>query len=387
MSLLLRGEFWSAALVACVLMQVRWPARPMLRFGAINLSALALLLGWRLAAGAALLALVAWALLTALQRRQATGAATTRRPLMLVYLTLAALLFVLHKLDLEQRAAGGSLLPFDLLARLAYSYVFLRLVDAGRCVADGQRLLDPLALLGYLCPFHMLLAGPVGVYREHLAADEARVATPLSFSRLLAGVDLITTGLFYKLVLAQGLRIFAFGLQAPLRSASLADSTLLFVYLFFDFAGYSRVALGLGHLLGVPTPVNFDRPLLATSLTEFWRRWHASLGQWVRTHIFIPLQTHLVRTWGPARAHGAALLVLVVSFTFVGLWHGLSVVMLVWGLGLGTSLALEKLVRDRLLRHRWAHRADVQRLSQVFGPVYVFVAVVLSLHPVWSYLL
>ena len=386
MNLLLRADFWWVAGLACLLVRLPWPGRPMLRFGLVNAGALALLLGWRLAAGAGLLVLVAWALLTLLQRRSASGPAAPRLGLPLVYLALAAGLFVLHKLDLERRAGGAALLPVDLLARLAYSYVFLRLVDAGRCVADGLRLLDPLSLLGYLCPFHMLVAGPVGVYRDHLAADEASPA-PLGFALALAGVDTVTTGLLYKLVLAEGLRIFAFGLDGPLRTAGLADSALLFVYLFFDFAGYSLVALGLGRLMGVPTPVNFDRPLLAGSLTDFWRRWHASLGQWVRTHIFLPLQTRLVRSWGPSRARAAALLTLILSFTFVGLWHGLSVPMLLWGVGLGASLAAEKLVRDWLLRHRWAHGPGAQRLARVLGPAYVFAAMVLILHPVWGVLL
>ncbi len=385
MNLLLRPEFWWAALAACALMHAPWPARPMRRFGALNAAALALLLGWRVAAGAALLALLAWGLLALLRRRRAAG----RSPgpaLPLAYLLLAVALFVMHKLDLERRAAGGSLLPVELLARLAYSYVFLRLVDAGRCVADGLRLLDPLSLLGYLCPFHMLVAGPVNVYRDHLAADEAPLPAP-GFASVLGGVDVVTTGLLYKLVLAEGLRIFAFGLDGPLRTAGLADSALLFVYLFFDFAGYSLVALGLGRLMGVPTPVNFDRPLLATSLTEFWRRWHASLGQWVRAQLFLPLQTALVRRFGPARARPAALLVLVLSFTFVGLWHGLNLAMLLWGVALGMALALEKLVRDGLLRHAWARGPAAGRLARVLGPAYVFAAMVLLLHPVWGVLL
>ena len=384
MNLLLNPGFWWAALVTSLLMRLPWPARPMQRFGLLNAAALAWLLGWRLALGAGLLTLLAWALLALLQRRPVAGAARAR--LAAVYLLLAAGLFVLHKLDLEQRGAGGSLLPVELLARLAYSYVFLRLVDAGRCAADGLRLLDPLSLLGYLCPFHMLVAGPVNVYRDHLAADEAAPA-PAGFGAVLAGVETVATGLLYKLVLAEGLRIFAFGLHAPLRAGGLADSALLFVYLFFDFAGYSLVALGLGRLMGVPTPVNFDRPLLAPSLTEFWRRWHASLGLWVRTQLYIPLQSTLVRAWGPRRAHAAALLTLVLSFTFVGLWHGLSLPMLLWGVGLGTSLAAEKLVRDRLLRHPWAHRPGPQRLARALGPAYVFVAMVLLLRPVWRVLL
>lgn len=377
MQLLLRAEFWLCALAMLVLMRLPWPARPMQRFGLLNLIALGLLLGWPTALGAALLALLAWAGLSMAPARRAG------LPLLLL---AAVLLLVLHKVDLERRAASETLLPWDLLVRLAYSYVFLRLVDAGRAVAGGARLLDPLALCGYLFPFHMLLAGPVNVYADHLSADGASPAAP-SVGALLAGLDTVTTGLFYKLFLAEGLRTFAFGLEGRLHSANLADSTLLFVYLFFDFAGYSLVALGLGRLLGVPTPVNFDRPLLAPTLTEFWQRWHASLGRWVRSHVFLPLQLRLVRAWGVRRAYAAGLLVLVVSFGFVGLWHRLQPALLLWGLGMGAALALEKLVRDRLLGQAFVQRPAVSGLLRALGPAYVFVVVNLSLHPLWSLLL
>ncbi len=379
MTLLLEPVFWLCALVGVALMRLPWPAAPMRRFGLLNLLALALCLGPRVAVGALALALLAWPLLRLLAR---SGGAR----LLPGYLAAAALVFVLHKLDLERRAIGGALLPFDLLARLAYSYVFLRLCDAARSVARGARLLDPLALAGYLAPFHMLLAGPINVYDEHLAADQAPVAEP-SLADLAAGLDTVTTGLFYKLVLAQGLRIFAFGLGGPLAPASLADSALVFAYLFFDFAGYSLVALGLGRLLGVPTPVNFDRPFLSSSLTEFWQRWHASLGRFVRVHIFLPLQLRLVRAWGPRRAPQAALLVLLVSFGFVGLWHGLHPALLLWGLGIGALLGLEKLVRDQALRAGWVRRPALARLARLAGPLWVFAAMTLSLHPVWSWLL
>lgn len=387
MDLLLRPDFWLAALAAYVLMRAPWPAPPMRRYGALNLGVLFVLLGARAALGAALVSLLAWAGLAWYARARAQASAGRQRVAALaVYLAGVIGVFVLHKLDLEWRAAGAALLPTALLVRLSYSFVFLRLCDAARSLAGGARLLDPLSLLGYLFPFHMLLAGPVGVYREHVLADARPLPEP-GFAALVAGVNTITTGLFYKLVLAEALRVFAFGLNGPLASRSLADSALLFVYLFFDFAGYSLVALGIGRLLGVPTPVNFDRPWLSQSLTDFWHRWHASLGQWVRAHIFMPLQTHLVRAWGPRRAPLAALPVLVVSFAFVGAWHGLHPALLAWGLGVGACLALEKVVRDRCLRHAWAHAPATTYAVRVLGPVYVFVAMTLTLHPVWRYLL
>lgn len=372
MDVLLGTPFWAAAALAIVLMRAPLARSPMQRFGLLNLGALTLTFGWRVALGALLIAGATWALLRAVR-----GAG--------LLLAGAALLFGLHKLHLEGSLADAPGAPLGLLARLSWSYAVLRLWDAARAVQAGARLLDPLALAGYLFPFHMLLAGPIGAYRAHLAADTAEPET-LRVAGLVAGLDVVTTGLFYKLAVAEALRIFAFGLHGPLRSEGLFDSALLVVYLFFDFAGVSLLALGLGRLLCVPTPVNFARPFLAESLTDFWQRWHASLGAWVRAHLFLPAQVRLVRAWGVPRAYAAGLCVLVLSFGFVGAWHRLDARFLLWGLGMGSALALEKLLRDRVLRER-ARSAWLQGAWRVLGPLYVFAVLTLSLHPLWEILL
>jgi D-alanyl-lipoteichoic acid acyltransferase DltB (MBOAT superfamily) len=368
------APFWLAALAATVLMRLPWPARPMQRFGVLNTLALAAVFGAGAAAAAGLVSAALWLMLRRAGARSRAAAAVV---------AAAALLFVAHKLQLEGVVAPG---PLGLLARLAWSYAFLRVVDAALAVHGGARLADPLTLVGFLFPFHMLVAGPIGAYRAHLSADEAPPADD-DAAALVAGLDVATTGLFFKLVLAEALRVFAFGLDGPLRTSGPLDSALLLVYLFFDFAGVSLVALGIGRLLGVPTPVNFERPFLATSLTDFWQRWHMSLGAWVRAHLFLPLQVRLVRAWGVRRAYVAGLLVLVASFGFVGAWHRFDPRFLAWGLGMGAALALEKLVRDRLLRHEWARGVLAGRAWRVIGPAYVFALIALSLHPLWEILL
>src|SRR5260370_20160513 len=171
---------------------------------------------------------------------------------------------------------------------------------------------------------------------------------PSEFEGVLAGVNEITTGLFYKFVLAEGVRVFAFGVTEPLVARSWLDTALVMVYVFFDFAGYSRVALAIGRLSGIPTPVNFAAPFASTTVTEFWTRWHMSLGAFVRRNIYLPVQLHLVRRAGVRWAHLVTVLSLVLSFAFVGLWHRLSARFLLWGAGMGAFLALEKLVRGHV---------------------------------------
>jgi len=386
MDLLVQPPFWLAGLAACLLVRLPGPLRPMTRFGMASLGALGWLFGLRVGLAALLVSAVAWSLLA--WRRHAVARARPGHagiPAVL-YLAAAIGVFLAHKVDLGWREDGHSFLSTELLIRLGYSFVFLRLLAALRATSEGSRVLGPLALAGYLFPLNMLVAGPVNVYRDHVAADDGP-PRPLSPGHALAAFDVVATGLLYKFVIAEGLRIFAFGLEGPLESSGLLDSALLFVYLFFDFAGYSLIALGLGRLIGVPTPINFDRPMLAQSLAEFWRRWHASLGQWVRVNLFVPLQLDLVRRWGPQLAGRARLPVLLICFGFVGIWHGLNLPLALWGLGLGLCMACESALRDVLSRHRWAHSPGARRCATVLGPAYVFVAMTLSLHPVWRFLL
>jgi D-alanyl-lipoteichoic acid acyltransferase DltB (MBOAT superfamily) len=151
------------------------------------------------------------------------------------------------------------------------------------------------------------------------------------------------------------------------------------VYLFFDFAGYSLIALGIGRLCGIPTPVNFDRPFASATVTEFWTRWHISLGAIVRNNLYLPLQIALVRRLGIRHSAAIAFFTTSASFAFVGLWHRLSPMFLVWGLLLGLAMAIEKPVRNRLAASpRWRTPAGAAA-GRILGPIYVFVLVSASL--------
>jgi len=240
-------------------------------------------------------------------------------------------------------------------------------------------LISPLAVAGYLAPFHMLAAGPIAAYRDHATLDEAP-PTAMSFPVFVIHLNTITTGLFYKFVIAESLKILAFGARGPLAAPqSLADTMFLLVYLFFDFAGYSKVALGIGRLLGIPTPENFRAPLLAVSVTDFWNRWHMSLGAFVFRNIYTPLQVALVRRVGIARSRQANLLTLVVAFGFVGVWHRMSVAFLLWGISMGVLMFVERLIRDYAASVPALQHRAVAIAMRIAGPVYVITAISLSL--------
>ncbi len=108
------------------------------------------------------------------------------------------------------------------------------------------------------------------------------------------------------------------------------DMYLSFASVFFDFAGYSFMAIGFAAMYGIKLPMNFDKPYLATSIADFWRRWHMSLSTFIRTHLYQPLVRH----------YGRPRLCIVVAFLFVGIWHKFTIGYVLWGLGNGLALSL-----------------------------------------------
>ena len=142
----------------------------------------------------------------------------------------------------------------------------------------------------------------------------------------------------------------------------------------------SLVALGIGRLLGVPTPRNFDSPFESRSLTEYWTRWHMSLASFVRRQIYFPLQLFFLRRSAGRHAHIINVVSLTVAFVFVGLWHRVTVPFLVWGLLYVAILSAEKITRDKFVVPLLARYPRLAPLTAVVGPIYVTVVVVAVLH-------
>lgn len=389
MAFFVNPGFWIVALAVYLLIHVELPVRPTLKFGALNMGALFVIFGYdpaafKITVFAFIYTFVIWLLL----RRRDLFKNTMGTAVLAVF--LVSCVFVLHKLNLENRgiisfiaaAAPWSRAEtvMKIFAGLGFSYVFLRTVDLAKSVGwEDRELLDPVSLFGYLMPFHALASGPVNNYREHIQMNARSIPAP-SFSRLLLCANEITTGLFYKFVVAESLRIFGFGLDKPILSSSLADTILLVFYIYFDFAGYSLVAIGIGKLTHVPTPNNFNQPIMAKSVTDFWNRWHMSLGGFVRNDIFIPLQLFLGRRFGAKRAAMAGSISLAASFSFVGLWHRFDPRFLLWGVGMGAVMIAEKTIRDKAMRKGWTKNPLVIKIMWVASPVYVFVVIMVSAH-------
>ena len=209
----------------------------------------------------------------------------------------------------------------------------------------GKPQKNPLKLALYLAVFPKILAGPILKYHdaEHQLAD--RRVTSQSF---LVGIKRFIIGLGKKALIANPLaavadKIFAIpGGELGLDVAWLGIICFT-LQIYFDFSGYTDMAIGLGKTFGFEFPENFNYPYVSQSVQEFWRRWHITLSSWFRDYLYIPLGGNRC---SPAKHYRN----LIVVFLLCGLWHGASWNFIVWGLWYGVFLILERLECGRPLR-------------------------------------
>ena len=202
---------------------------------------------------------------------------------------------------------------------------------------------NPASYATYLCLFPQLIAGPIVRYSDVARELQKRSITLDGISR---GALRFTVGLGKKVLLANTL--------GQLAELAVAEESVLFVWLraaaytlqiYFDFAGYSDMAIGLGAMMGFKFPENFDYPYLSRSVTEFWRRWHMTLGQWFRDYVYIPLGGSRTVRWKWLRN-------VLAVWMLTGIWHGANWNFLLWGLYYGILLLIEKLWLGRYLKGR-----------------------------------
>ena len=231
-------------------------------------------------------------------------------------------------------------------------------VDVYRGKAQVQRSYANLLL--YVALFPQLIAGPIVRYTDIAAQLENREMTLPGFSK---GITRFVTGLGKKVLLANIAGQVATSLiGGDLSKASVLGAWLgIFAYTFqiyFDFSGYSDMAIGLGHMFGFTYVENFNYPYISKSITEFWRRWHISLSTFFRDYVYIPL--------GGNRRHQLRNMFIVWALT--GLWHGASWNFVLWGLYYFVFLAIEKLFLGKFL----------EKLPAVVGHVYALFIIVVG---------
>ena len=213
----------------------------------------------------------------------------------------------------------------------------------------------------YVSLFPQLIAGPIVRYKDIDAQLNGRRENIDLFAK---GVRLFVLGLAKKVLLANSMGLMWDTLRESPSPGALGAWAGLIAFsfqIYFDFSGYSDMARGLGNMLGFEFLINFDYPYISKSITEFWRRWHISLGTWFKEYVYIPLG-------GNRKGKGRQIVNILIVWMLTGLWHGASWNFLLWGLYFGALLIIEKLFLLKVL----------DRLPAVFAHIYSLLFIVLG---------
>ena len=219
-------------------------------------------------------------------------------------------------------------------------------IDAYRGKFEVEKSILPFAT--YVSMFPQLIAGPIVNYREVRNELTKRRTTRKDIE---TGVVAFTIGLAYKVILANQIgtvwngvqTVGVYGMSTPMAWVGAWSYSF---QLLFDFAGYSMMAIGLGRMMGFYFPINFADPYISRSATEFWRRWHITLGRWFREYVYIPLG-------GNRKGKKRMVLNLFIVWALTGLWHGASWNFVVWGIMFFGILMIEKLYLLKFLEKHY----------------------------------
>ena len=235
-----------------------------------------------------------------------------------------------------------ALTSLHLLAFIGISYMSFKTIQIMLEISDGliKEKISVKDYLQFLLFFPTVSAGPIDRSRRFL--KEINEVMPRKEYLELAGdgVYRIVLGLFYKVVLST----YVYQMLLALNNTgtvvySIKYMYLYTLYLFFDFAGYSLMAVGSSNILGIQTPMNFNKPFLSVDIKDFWTRWHITLSTWLRDFVFSRVLMQVIRKkWFKNRLHNATYAYMV-NMLVMGFWHGLSVSYIVYGFYHGVLMA------------------------------------------------
>lgn len=241
-------------------------------------------------------------------------------------------------------------------------------VDVYRGDVPAQKNVFKLGM--YISMFPQLVAGPIVRYKDIATEIDNRKVTTEDFAY---GIQRFILGLFKKIIIADNMAIIAnamFDCNPKLNSVSLAWLGIIAysLQIFFDFAGYSDMAIGLGRMFGFHFLENFNYPYISKSITEFWRRWHISLSSFFRDYVYIPL--------GGNRKH--VYLNVAIVFLLTGIWHGAAFTYIAWGIWHGIFNLTEKFIKSHSKSKEVTGRNFKRVIVSVFQHVYTMLVVMLG---------
>jgi alginate O-acetyltransferase complex protein AlgI len=258
-------------------------------------------------------------------------------------------------------------------ATIGLSYILIRALQLLIDLSEAPELRPaPLTLFSFLASWPCLVSGPIQRFQDFRDQMASMDSFSLTEDVLVTAVQRIIKGFFYVLVLADaakhlwlGLKGISFEQPRPIALAGAQGAFL--IHLFFDFAGYTEIVIGVGYLFGLRLPENFNRPFLAKSFLEFWGRWHMTLSNWFKIYIFNPVLMALTKHWpSPSTAiiHGCVAFFL--TFFLVGLWHGTTWVFVLCGLLVGIGASVNQLYRSLLRKWLGKKRFDSLAVKQPY---------------------
>ncbi len=256
----------------------------------------------------------------------------------------------------------ADILPLHVVMPIGISFFIFQalsyVIDVYRGEVHYQKSFSKLAL--YVALFPQLVAGPIVKYQDIAESLDCRSTRAAD---IVYGVQRFIIGLSKKVLIANTMgsvadRVYGAGTAHLTWEAAWIGAIAYSLQLFFDFSGYSDMAIGLGRIFGFRFKENFNYPYIATNMTDFWRRWHISLSSWFKEYLYIPLG-------GSRGGEFRTVWNLLIVFLATGIWHGASWNFVVWGLWNGFFVILEK-------RLKWL------RFDSGIGHVYVILAFVIG---------
>lgn len=274
--------------------------------------------------------------------------------------------FIAHNIEDMGRLAGQQwhFVTWNIILPLGIS--FYTFVSLSYTIDIYRRLLEPVrdfsVYLTYVMFWPHMIAGPI--LRGHELIGQLKQGHRFNAQNVLIGIKYILTGLFLKVVLADQLApvVDSAFLASPKDLGGLDVWTMAFAFgfqIYFDFAGYSLIAIGSARLIGIRFPQNFNWPYLAVSPRDFWKRWHITLSSWVRDYLYLPLSSARYRDSseggidiqasenGKERRRQRMTFALFLSWFLMGLWHGASWNFALWGLWHACLIYAYRIVKGR----------------------------------------
>ena len=289
------------------------------------------------------------------------------RPLLWLFVLLAAAPLIITKL-------GGIIPSFNFIHLLGVSYMTFRAVQVLIETYDG--LITEIKLLDFsyfLLFFPSISSGPIDRYRR-FGDDLQKAPGRGTYLELLkVGIWKLMWGALFNFVISS--LIYSKWLLPLPESGFLPTISYMYGYtffLFFNFAGYSLMAIGTSYILGIKTPDNFNMPFLSRDMKDFWSRWHISLSTWMRDYVYTRFVSAALKGEWYKERRTASYVGYVITMTTMGLWHGLTLRYIVYGVYHGILMCVNDILDTRWKRFRKLKREDLPSILLIFITFHLF---------------